>query len=55
MKDMFTIYIVIGIFIGVFLVGSYSAIVNGTTWGAWVTGICLWIMAMVIVGVTMFG
>ena len=53
-ENMLTIYIVIGIFTALFLISSYSAVVNGTKWGAWVTGICLWIIFMVIIGAKMF-
>lgn len=51
---MVAAYITIGILMALFLIGSYSAIVNGTTWGAWVTGVCAWIIFMIIIGVKLF-
>lgn len=49
-----TLYIASLIWFAVFLIGSYSAMVNGTTWGSWVTGICLWILFAVLVGMKLF-
>jgi hypothetical protein len=51
---MVLLYIGILIWTAVFLIGSYSAIVNGTTWGAWVLGICLWLALAVALGTAMF-
>ena len=51
---MIVIYIGLLIWSAVFLIGSYSAMVNGTTWGAWVTGFSLWIIFAVILGAIMF-
>ena len=49
-----TLYILSLIWFALFLVASYSAIINGATWGVWVTGICLWILFAFLLGDKLF-
>lgn len=51
---MTAIYIGLLIWSAVFLISSYSAMVNGSTWGAWITGICLWVLFAILLYMTFF-
>lgn len=52
---MLMLYILLGVWLAIFLFASYHAIVNGYTVAKWVTGFCLWMLAMILIGIKMFG
>ena len=52
---MGVLFVILVIWITIFMFASYQAIVNGSNCGMWVTGICLWMMFVCLLGITMFG
>lgn len=52
---MIIMYVLFGIWLTIFMFASYHAIINGYTLAIVATGICLWMMAMFLVGMNVFG
>lgn len=51
---MEVIFILLSIWFAIFLFASYHAIVNGNKLAIWATGICLWMIAVFLLGIKMF-
>ena len=52
---MVVLFIILAIWIAIFMFVSYHAIVNGNKYGVIATAICLWMMAVCLIGIKMFG
>ena len=52
---MEVLFIIFVIWLTIFMFVSYHAIVNGNKYGIIATAICLWIMAVCLIGITVFG
>ena len=51
---MIVMYILFGVWLAIFMFASYHAL-DGNVCATWVTGVCLWMMAMFLVGMKVFG
>jgi len=51
---MVVMYILLIIWFAIFMFASYHAIINGYTAAKWATGICLWMLFALLLGIRMF-